>query len=218
MNNISIPALHCYLRKEFFYDQQKGHGEFEEVYAFGATSLMGWATTFTVMSTRGVQFTRIPISALVTIEHEPHLTLDQLQIWDCFSYNMTCVQYDFLKSSRARVFMKDGSVHYGTYKCTFDWIPDMIGGKDTSVAEVPEGHKTGHLIELDCGCFTIQPNNRIYWANPDWVVNPLRNDERPDYQVNTHKWSCETSPKWTTEDNDDFFYAYKNVKLDKDEK
>ena len=107
--NVSLPPLHCLLRREFMYDGQEHHGEFEEVYVFGATSLQNWAVTFTVMTTRGAQFTRIPVHALVHKEAYKEYPLHFLELWNCFSYQMHVVRYDFLKNSRCRVILSDGS-------------------------------------------------------------------------------------------------------------
>jgi len=201
----NIPSLHCYLRREFLYDMEDHHGEYEECYAFSATSIRDWALMFTVVTVRGAQFTRIPLHAVCTKKHEVHIPLENLQLWNMFSYRFSVCRYDFLRSARARVFLKDGSMHYGSYKWTIDWFsdePDL----DTSFAEVPEGHKTGHLIELDCGCFAFQPNNRIYWSHPDWATHPFRLGEKPDYKTNSHLWRVEQNARWITEDTDRFFY------------
>lgn len=206
----SITPLDVLVRKEFLYDGEKGHGEYEPAYAFAATSIKNWAMTFTVMTHRGAQFTRLPLHALVWKEDAPDVPLDWLQLWDCFDYEFTYVQYSLLKEMRCRVFMKDGGLEHGEYIGTFDWYHGDNDNPDTSFSQVPEGHKTGHLVRLDNGLFAIQPNNRIYWSNADFVINPYRDDERPDFLINTRKWSVESmGPRWVTEDSDAYFYAYK---------
>ncbi len=211
--NANIPALHCYVRKEFLHNgDEKYKGQFEECYVFGITSIKNWAVSFTIMTERGGQFTRIPLHALVHKKEASEIPLDYLELWDCFSYQVAVIQYDLLKEIRCRVLLKDNSMHYGSYLFTLDWYAADKDYVDTSFAEVPEGHKTAHMIKLDSGHFALQPNNRIFWSHPDFIVNPFKEGEKLDYKTNTHKWVCENNPKWATEDSDQFFYKLQTTK------
>jgi hypothetical protein len=67
--------------------------------------------------------------------------------------------------------------------------------------------KTAHILKLDNGNFAAQPNNRICWFEPAFIVKPYIDCEtKPDYKVNEHLWKCEGQSKWYTEDSDKYFY------------
>jgi hypothetical protein len=40
-------------------------------------------------------------------EDAPKYDLDFLQLWDCFSVNATCISYEYMKGSRAKVIFKE---------------------------------------------------------------------------------------------------------------
>ena len=40
---VNIPPVHCYIRREFLYDFEKGHGEFEPCIWVTVKSIRGWA-------------------------------------------------------------------------------------------------------------------------------------------------------------------------------
>jgi hypothetical protein len=196
--SISIPIFKAFVRNEYLFNLEQGHGEFTPVVVFGLTSLAGRAVGFHVMTNGGAQIARIPVSGLVHKLDAPALELDWLQLWDCFSYQVQTVCYDYLSEMKCKVLLKDKQWYEGQYVFTIDWV----GG---DYAEEASEYKCGHVIALDNGCFAIQPNNRIYWTgDPSFIVNPLQ--EFPGYKVNTHNWKCENSSKWVTEDSDRYFY------------
>lgn len=196
--SISIPIFKAFVRNEYLFNLEKGYGAFTPVVVFGLTSLTGRAVGFHVMTNGGAQIARIPVSGLVHKIDAPALHLNWLQLWDCFSYQVQTVCYDYLSEMKCKVLLKDKQWYEGQYMFTIDWV----GG---DYAEEASEYKCGHVIALDNGCFAIQPNNRIYWTgDPSFIVNPLQ--EFPGYKVNTHNWKCENSSKWMTEDSDRYFY------------
>jgi hypothetical protein len=72
------------------------------------------------MINNGAQIARLPISAFCWKETEPQ-PLEVLELWDCFSYDLTCVEYDYLRGMRAYAFLKDKSWYEGEYCFTPDW-------------------------------------------------------------------------------------------------
>ena len=42
----NIPYIKCYLKKEYLYDLEKGHGEFEECVLLSVKSMQGRALMF----------------------------------------------------------------------------------------------------------------------------------------------------------------------------
>lgn len=152
------------------------------------------------MLNNGALIYRLPLSAFVHSVTAPDLPLDYLQLWDCFSAHMTCIEYSFLRGMRVDVLMKDRTVEEGTYLYTLDWYGN-------SLADNPGegGHKCAHLIQLKNGCYAAQPNNRLRWYEPSFITAPF--PQRPDYETNNTVFSCENKgPKWVTENTDRMFY------------
>ena len=208
--NINIPPIECYIRKEYLYNLEKGHGELVVGTAFSVKSLQGTALLFQVMTEIGAVYDKIPISALVPFEkpEAPHLPFHVLQLWDCFSYNIKCVQYMFLKGKRCMVMLKNGERKEGIYRFTLDWHGDGSELLPTTYAEEPSQHKSCHVIELFDGYFCGYPNNRILWNEPSMVEKPF--ETIPDYKLNMQKYHCESHDKWYAADKegteDNYFY------------
>jgi hypothetical protein len=200
--NASIPHFYCYLRKEYLYDLRSHHGEFVSVAVFGLASVPTRAIMFHAMTENGAQIARLPISAFVHKADAPtDIPLDCLELWDCFSYDVSVTVFDYLRGLRCRTILKDRRWYLGKYMMTIDWC-------NSPYAEDPGegGHKNAHLIALDNGLFAAQPNNRVIWSEPSFVTKPL--EENPGYKTNSHVWSCEDKgSKWHASDDDLFFYG-----------
>lgn len=210
--NANIPPIECFIRKEYLYNLEKGHGELVEGTAFAIKSLQGTALLFLVMTDIGAIYDKIPISALVPYSKSdsPHKPFHELQLWDCFSYSPHVIQFMFLKGKRCMVMMKDGSKREGIYRFTIDWDANSSETMSTSYAEEPSQHKAAHVIELFDGYYCAYPNNRILWAEPSMVENPFA--VIPDYKLNMQTYHCESHDKWSAIDkeDDDYFYNIKN--------
>jgi len=200
----NLPPIKVWVRCEYLYDMQKGHGDTQRGVLIEAKSLPGYGTLFQVLLDNGVVRDKLPIEAL---QHEnviqgAHYTNDFLQLWNSFSYNIIASE-SYLSGLRCDVLMKNKSWEKGTCLFTFDWY-----GKDSvmdfSHSEQPDEHKSGHFIELDNGQFAIQPNNRIRWYEPSFVTKPF--PSRPDYKVCTSYPNSEANEKWVTEDTDKYMY------------
>jgi hypothetical protein len=132
------------------------------------------------------------------------MPLDFLQLWDCFSVNVSCITYDYLKGSRAKVIFKDASELWGEYMMTFDWY-------DNPYSDEPSQYKCIHLIQLDNGLYTLQPNNRIYWKHMSFTTKPF--PKKPDYKVDDKIFRCEgSSDKWVINGDDEQYYYEFNQK------
>ena len=197
--NADAPRFTCLLRKEYLYDLEAHQGEFLRCVVFGISSLHGKAVGFHVLTENGAMIWRLPISALAHEEDAPHLPLEVLQLWDCFSYEVAVTEFAYLEGLKCRTLLKDQQWYDGEYCFTLDWCgtPESEDPGDT-------GHKCGHLLALDNGCFALQPNNRIQWFEPSFIT-PFTT--RPDYKTNTHIWKCENASKWST--TDAYFYDTK---------
>jgi hypothetical protein len=192
--NVNIPRFYCLLRKEFLYDQTAHHNEHVKVCVFAASSIAGRALGFHVLTENGAVIWRVPIHALCHAESAPKRPLDWLQMWDCFSYDITCETFCRLQDARARIQFRDRTWMGGQYMFTLDWF-----ASEDSEEAGDGGHKCAHVFALDDGNFAAQPNNRIQWFCPAFVT-PFK--EKPDFITNTSCWKVERE----TETTQAFFY------------
>jgi hypothetical protein len=197
--NADIPRFQCFVRKEFLYDQQRGHGEFMDCVVFGIASIPGRALGFHALLSDGAQVARIPIHALAHHREAKSFPVDNLQLFDCFAYQVSVHEFSFLSGLRCRTVLKDGNWYEGQYLFTIDWYGNI---ESESAGDL--GHKNAHFLKLDNGNFAAQPNNRILWAEPSFIAKPFQ--ERPDYLTQTRVWKCEGIGKWATEDSQKMFY------------
>jgi hypothetical protein len=133
----------------------------------------------------------MPISAFVHKKNAPQLSLDCLELWDAYSYEVSVHAFSWLKSMRCRVFLKNGSIANGEYMFTVDW-----SGSTAAEAAGEIGHKNAQIIKLDNGCYAAQPNNRILWQEPSSISKSI--EKRPKYLTNTHVWHAEIGTTWSS--------------------
>jgi len=200
--NANIPATYAQIRREYLYDCKKHHGEVEDCIVFGLSAISGRAILFHCIMESGAVFYRLPISAFIQrgfkADEVPRRRLDELQLWNSFSYYPAVHSWDIL----------DGQ--HGKYLFTVDFAHPESNILDTDHSEIPHEHKCAHIIALDDGNYAAQPNNRIIWDIPSFTVK----DEIPDWKVQTNEWNVEDSSKWRTEDTDNFFYEIEEKKND----
>jgi hypothetical protein len=203
--NADIPPIYCKVRKEYLYDFKKHQGESDECVIFGLTSMAGAATLFNIMLPNGAVFFRLPIAAFfqkhLDREQVRDMQVDELQLWNSFSYYPSVHMFNYLTSQRGKYFGKDKKEHFGEYLFTIDWCHPESNILDTEHSEIPHEHKCGHVLALDNGNYAIQPNNRILWN----ISNFTTRDDIPDYKVQTTEWNVENKG-WVTEDTDKMFY------------
>ena len=203
--NADIPPIYCKVRKEYLYDFKKHQGESDECVIFGLTSMAGAATLFNIMLPNGAVFFRLPIAAFfqkhLDREQVRDMQVDELQLWNSFSYYPSVHMFNYLTSQRGKYFGKDKKEHFGEYIFTIDWCHPESNILDTEHSEIPHEHKCGHVLALDNGNYAIQPNNRILWN----ISNFTTRDDIPDYKVQTTEWNVENKG-WVTEDTDKMFY------------
>ena len=103
----NLPLVNVYVRKEYLYDLEKGHGEFTPGVWVSVKSTQYKALYFeTLLTEYGALFDKLPISAFVwKTDHGELLPLDVLQLWDCFDYNLTVIEKPLL--GRCEFFGKD---------------------------------------------------------------------------------------------------------------
>jgi hypothetical protein len=206
--NANIPPIYCKIRREYLYDLREHKGETEDCVVFGLGSISGRALLFHCLLTNGAIYWRLPISAFIqrgsgnTLHSTQmeHQDLEDLQLWNSFSYYPSVTVFDFLKGQRCKYFSKN-KTYYGEYLFTVDWAHPESNISDTEHSEIPDQHKCGHVLALDNGNYAVQPNNRILWSIPSFTTSSLV----PDYKVQTTIWNVENKGL-VTEDTDKFFY------------
>ena len=207
--NANIPAMYSQIRREYLYDLSGHVGEAEDCVIFGMASISGSAILFHAIMENGAVFYRLPISAFIQrgfdVKKVPRMRLDELELWNCFSYYPAISSFDFLLGQSGKYIGKDKKWHQGHYLFTVDWAHPESNIVDTEHSEIPHEHKCAHIIALNDGNYAAQPNNRIIWSIPSFTVR----DEVPfDWKVQTRvTWNVEDSSKWKTEDTDKFFYT-----------
>ena len=211
--NVNIPATSAQVRREYLYDLSGHVGESENCIIFGMASITGRALLFHAIMENGAVFYRLPISAFIQpvfdVKKVPRPRLDELELWNCFSYYPAITTYDLLASQSGKYYGKDKKWHRGAYLFTVDWAHPESNIVDTDHSEIPHEHKCAHILALDDGNYAAQPNNRLIWNIPSFTVK----EEVPfDWKVQTSEWNVENSGKWKTEDSDRFFYDIEEKK------
>ena len=204
---IALRPEKVWLRKEFLFDDEKHHGEFERALLISAKALYGRALEFEVLTEYGVLRDKLPVEAICTKKDAPRRPTTDLQLWNAFSKSMTVIEKPIL--DRVQVFNKKQKLEWGTYWWTFDFCLDD-NRYDLGVAEQPDEHKCLHFIEMDDGNFMLQPNNRCLWTDPSFVTKKF--DPKVGYKVTTKYVNCEQGDKWHTSDDDLQYYTVKDRK------
>lgn len=204
---LNLPPIHCYIRKEFLYDFQKGHGEFVPCIWVSLKTIRGQAFRIEAyLPQYGALYDKLPLHAYVsrTDDLGDFLPLDYLQIWDSFSHHATIIKKSFMGNLSAKFFAKDKKWYSGNYLFTVDNAspdPNII---DTTYSEVAEDHKSFNFIELDNGQYAAQPNNRTLFLDP--ASNP-KELLFPDFKVCTKIYKVENNAKWSLGDTDTVMYT-----------
>ena len=207
MLNANIPSFKALVRKSYFTKNHKDSDKFYDVYVFGLQSIAGVILTFHVMVDNGMVRSRVLLSEIYTKTPTNDIPFNFKQLWDCFSENVSVIEYDFLAFHRAQVVLRDGSKVWGTYLFTVDWY-------NNPYSDEPTDYKCGHILIADDGYLLCMPNNRIFWKDSNWVTKPLPKDLK-QFKVDTELPSVENqSDRWVTEDGDSFYYDMKEIKND----
>lgn len=201
----NLPPIHVLVRKEYLYDLERGHGEYTPGIWISVKSVAGKALYFeTLLTEYGALYDKLPISAFVSKEDHGDLSLDTLQLWDCFDYNLTVIQKPLL--SRCQFFGKDRQMHSGDYLFTIDNCHADDNTLDTNFSEYDPEHKSFNIIQLDNGQFAAQPNNRVIWKDMSLIPEETK---MPDFKVCSQNYRVETSDKWSVGHTEEWQYKTK---------
>jgi len=212
----NLPPIHVWVRKEYLYDHQKGHGELTPGIWVSVKSVPGKALYFeTLLTDYGALYDKLPISAFVSSEDaaclngSSDLPLDTLQLWDCFDYNLTVIEKPLL--SRCAFYGKDRGMHSGKYIFTIDNCHSEQSTLDTGFSEYDPEHKSFNVIALDNGQFAAQPNNRVIWSDNSLIPTEKAT---PDFKVCSQNYCVEDTDYWNVGHTDE--WSYKDKKEEKD--
>ena len=138
----NLPLINVYVRKEYLYDLERGHGEYTPGIWVSVKSVQYKALYFeTLLTEYGALFDKLPLSAFVwKTEDHGDLPLDTLQLWDCFDYNLTVIEKPML--GPCEFFGKDKKMHKGEYLFTIDNCHSESSTLDTNYSEHDPEHKS----------------------------------------------------------------------------
>lgn len=203
----NLPPVKVFVKKEYLYDHQKGHGEFVEGVWVTVKSIQGRALYFeTYLPEYGALYDKLPISAFVNSpDIKDSLELEELELWDAFSYHITIVEKKNL-GERCKYLAPSKKWYYGKYLFTIDSCHADTNILNVSYSEVPEEHKSFNILELDNGHYAAQPNNRCLFYEKSMTPSKML---QPDFKVSTKYYSVEGESKWTAGDDTNYFYELK---------
>ena len=198
----SLPSLKCFVRREFLYNFEKGHGEYEPAIWVSIKALRGQVFRIeSLLPNYGALYDKLPIHAYVWHTDNPGLLpIDTLQLWDCMGYRFTVVEKIGLRNLGVKFMAKDKTWVFGQYLFTVDFCADGQD-LDTGFTEQAEEHKSFNFIRLDNGQFACQPNNRCLWYDQSLIPNETK---CPDFQAARNIWTVDGTRKWSAGDN--WFY------------
>ena len=200
----NAPPQKVWVRKEYLRDMRDGHGEFVLGYWVSIKSLPGRCFYFeTYLPEYGALFDKLPISAFVAwdsdnphhpVTPDPDLPLEELQFWNCFSYEITTLEKNLLYTARWEIRPKTHGTLCGDYLFTIDSYNADKSGTDITFAEVPDEHKSFNIIQLSTNQFAAYPNNRCRIADPSLSPEQFKT---PDFLVSTRDFNVEyPNAKW----------------------
>jgi hypothetical protein len=76
----------------------------------------------------------------------PDMSVDELQLWNCFSYYPAVTHFDFLGGQRGKFFGKNKKEYPGNYLFTVDWGHPDTNILDVDHSEIPQEHKCAHIF------------------------------------------------------------------------
>lgn len=197
----SLPPIKCFVRREYLYNFEKGHGELEPAIWVSIKALRGQVFRIeSLLPNYGALYDKLPISAYVWKEGATDHPIDQLQLWDCLGYRFTILEKAVLRNLGVKFLGKDRVWHFGTYLFTVDFCADGMD-LDTGFSEQAEEHKSFNFIRLEGGQFACQPNNRCLWYDQSLIPSKV---SFPDFQAARTTWSVDGTRKWTA--GSDWFY------------
>ena len=141
-----------------------------------------------------------------------NMPLTELQLWDCFSYDITIIQKVLLVVV-CKYMSPEKKWHKGHYWWIIDSCASSALERDVSFSETPSQHKSFNIIAfVNAYHIAAQPNNRVIFYDKSLSPSKLK---FPDFKVSTVEYEVEGTHKWTAGDTDDWHYELKDLKMSK---
>jgi hypothetical protein len=203
----SLPPIKCFVKKEFLYNFEKGHGELEPAIWVSIKALRGQVFRIeSLLPNYGALYDKLPIHAYVWKEKAGNLPLDTLELWDCMGYRFTIIEKIGLRNLGVKFLGKDKEWNHGHYMFTIDFCADDMD-VDTGFTEQAEEHKSFNFIKLENGQFACQPNNRCLWYDQSLIPSEIK---FPDFEAAQIIFTVDGTRKWNAGDN--WFYSIEERK------
>lgn len=197
--NANIPNLKLKVRRSWLTKEENDKLIFDNCYAFAVQSVSGKILTFHIMTDYGMLRSRVPISELFYERPENDIPSDYKQLWDCFSENISIIEYSYLAEKRCKVILKDKKMVWATYLFTVDWF-------NNPYSDEPTDYKCGHILVADDGYLLCQPNNRIFWKDSNFITKEFPIDPK-QFKVDDTLQSVEAeSDRWVSSDGNSYYY------------
>lgn len=206
--NTNIPNLKLKVRRSWLTKNEQDKLIFDNCYAFAIQSIAGKILTFHIMTDYGMLRSRVPISELFDREVNDDIPSDFKQLWDCFSENVSVIEYSYLAEKRCRVILKDKTFTWATYLFTVDWF-------NNPYSDEPSDYKCGHVLLSDSGYLLCQPNNRIYWKDSNFITNEFPIEPKEFKVDNTLECVESSSDRWVSPNSNSFYYDINEIKEDR---
>ena len=189
------PLLRVWVRKEFLYNFEKGHGELIGGNWISIRANKHEALLFETLLDDGSMFDKLPLEAFVTCEDaEIRYKQHELALWDIDTWWITQISKASLRHMDCFVRIGKDMVP-GQYLTTIDQF-DVLGEVPTTCASQPAEHKTVNLILLDHGQIAAAPNNRCLWSDPSMT----KIKDPPDWKVCQQKYFSNTNENYNLTD------------------
>jgi hypothetical protein len=122
----------------------------------------------------GAIYYRLPISAFFQKRFHrsevPDMSVDELQLWNCFSYYPAVTTFDFLGGQRGKFMGKNKKEYHGEYLFTIDWAHPDSNFSIQNILKFLKNISVRIYWNLDNGNYAAQPNNRILWNIPSYTT------------------------------------------------
>lgn len=201
--NSNIPKFRAFVRKSWLTKNNDDYNVFDECYVFAVQSVPGRILSFHLMTDYGALRNCVPLSEVFVFKPKSDIQIDFKQLWDCFSYNVSVIKYEYLDGKRCIVTLKDKSTIWATYFFTVDWY-------DNDYSDDPVDYKCGHILYSDDGYLLCQPNNRIEWKDMNFITKPM--PDKSQFKTDTNPISVEDiSDRWVSDDTNCFYYDIKRL-------
>jgi hypothetical protein len=220
----NAPPVKVWVRKEYLRDLRDGHEEYVLGYWTSIKSLPGRVFYFeTFLPEYGALYDKLPISAFLLWDSDspekpvtpsPDLPLEELQFWNCFSYEITTLEKNLTYTMGWEIRTKTNGSLSGEYLFTIDSFNGDRSHTDLSFSETPDEHKSFNIIGLQNGQIAAYPNNRCRIVDPSLSPEELKT---PDFLVSTRYFNVEyPNAKWgRLGESEEYFWETKTEQKNK---